>query len=95
MTIRVRIRPRALADIAEIYQYIADRAPNAARNLLKRINDRIDLIGFAPKAAQLRPDIGPGYRVAVVSPYLIFYRLVGDEAVVIRVVDGRQDLTRL
>lgn len=95
MSVRIRLRPRARADIREIHAYIDERAPNAARKWLKAINDRIDLIAFAPKGAQLRPELGAGYRVAVVSNYLIFYRLEGKEAVVVRVVDGRQDLRNL
>lgn len=95
MTVRIRLRPRARADIKEIHAYIAERAPNAARKWLNSINDRIDLIIYAPKGAQLRPELGPDYRAAVVGSYLIFYRLEGEEAVVIRVVDGRQDLQNL
>ena len=43
----------------------------------------------------LRDDIAKGMRGHVVAPYLILYRVAHDELLVVRIIDGRRDLSSL
>ncbi|WP_271068415.1 type II toxin-antitoxin system RelE/ParE family toxin [Caulobacter sp. NIBR1757] len=95
MTVNVRNSDQAEVDLADIHDYIAANSPNAARKVLRRIVDRINLLRDAPLSGVARPDIWDGARHAVVGPYLILYQLEGDEVLIVRVVDGRQDLQNL
>jgi plasmid stabilization system protein ParE len=48
--VKVRYRPRALADIDEIFQYLNERSPAGARCVLGAIADAIDEIGANPRS---------------------------------------------
>ncbi|WP_168192809.1 type II toxin-antitoxin system RelE/ParE family toxin [Undibacter mobilis] len=78
---KVRYRPRAKADIDEIFQYLNERSPSGALHVLSAIADAIDEIGANPDAWQATslPDI----RAKTVGRYRykIFYAAVGDETV--------------
>ncbi len=55
----VRYRARALADIDDIFQYLNERSPTGARNVLSAIADAIDSIAENPMASPRtsEPDI--------------------------------------
>ncbi len=95
MTIYVRNSDQAEVDLADIHDYIAVNSPNAARQVLRRIVDRINLLRDAPFSGVARPDIWDGARHAVVGPYLILCQVEGNEVLVVRVIDGRQDLQNI
>jgi toxin ParE1/3/4 len=45
-----------------------------------------------PLAGRARDEIRPGLRSVLVSPHVIFYRVRGDIAQIIRILDGRRDV---
>jgi plasmid stabilization system protein ParE len=79
--VRVRYRPRALADIDNIFQYLNARSPTGARHVLGAIADAIDEIGANPDAWQVTSD--PDIRAKTVGRYRykIFYAVIQDEHV--------------
>lgn len=78
---RVRYRPRALADIDEIFEYLNERSPAGARRVLSSIVDAIDEIGANPHAAQATSN--PDIRAKTLGRYRykIFYAVERDEFV--------------
>ena len=74
----------ALADITEIYRYVADDDPTT----VGRIHAAIRLLREAPHRG--RPGRWPGTRELVVSrtPYIVPYRVAGDLIEILRVVHG-------
>lgn len=56
---KIRYRPRALADIDDIFQYLNTRSPTGARHVLRTIADAIDEIAANPYSWQAtsKPDI--------------------------------------
>jgi plasmid stabilization system protein ParE len=79
--VKVRYRPRAQADLDDIFQYLNERSPTGARHVLGAIADAIDEIAANPDAWQATsvPDI----RAKTIGRYRykIFYAVVGDECV--------------
>jgi len=77
----VRYRARALADIDEIFQFLNERSPTGAANVLRAIADAIDSIADNPRAARRSSD--PDIRVKMVGRYRykIFYSVVEDRYV--------------
>jgi toxin ParE1/3/4 len=78
----------ALADIAEIYAYIADQDRRAAAYAVQRVRAAVGSLRQMPHRG--RPGRWPGTRELVVarSPYLVPYRVSGNAIEVLRVFHG-------
>jgi toxin ParE1/3/4 len=75
----VAFAPRALRDLEIIDAYLAERSPAAAVNVLGAIKSSIDTLSFFPHIGRL-VDAAGHRRVPVLRyPYVIFYRIGGDE----------------
>jgi toxin ParE1/3/4 len=85
---RIVFSPQARADLRDIFLYIADDNPAAARAVLKRIRSRISDLQDGPHLG--RPGRVPGTRELVIPgiPYLIPYQVSGGELQILRVYHG-------
>jgi addiction module RelE/StbE family toxin len=85
---RIVFSPQARADLRDIFLYIADDNPAAARAVLKRIRSRISDLQDSPYLG--RPGRVPGTRELVIpgTPYLIPYQVSGGELQILRVYHG-------
>ncbi len=88
--------PQARKDLLDIYVTIGIDNPDAAERLYNAIEVQY------PRRGPCRPDIRPAARMLVEGPYLSLYQTRPDtdegpvDAVeIVRVVDGRRDLTSL
>lgn len=93
---RIRYAQQAVDDLDAIFDYICLDNPDAARKMLQSFKSGIERLASAPYlGAALRTDspllISAGYRYIVVSPYLVFYRVVDDEVRIGRILHSRQD----
>lgn len=93
---RIRYAQQAVDDLDAIFDYICLDNPDAARKMLQSFRTGIGRLASAPyMGAALRTDspllISAGYRYIVVSPYLVFYRVVDDEVRIGRILHNRQD----
>jgi len=79
-------------DFFEIWAAIADEDPAAADRLTGRIADAGRRLAKWPYLGPARGDLRPGLRYFVVSPYLLFYRIVPDGVEIVRIVHGARDL---
>jgi toxin ParE1/3/4 len=83
---------RAVDDLENIYQFIAQDSPIRAHRFVGRIQQRCDLLRDAPEQGRLRPDLRNGLRVV---PYgrsvVIAYQVTADAVEVLRVFYGGQD----
>ena len=64
---RVRFTPLARADIDQIYEYLDERSPSGARNVLLAICAGVQFIAERPKGSEQTDD--PEVRVKVVQRY--------------------------
>ena len=92
-----RLTRDAEADLDEVWSYIAQesRAPDIARHLVESIAERFDLLSVHPRMGRTRSDLRRGLRSHPVGNYIIFYRIVGVDVVILRVLHGRRDIGAL
>jgi toxin ParE1/3/4 len=84
----VEWRPRARRRLREIFEYIEERDPRAAENLVRIIRESV--IALAENPYVYRSGRVPNTREMVVHPnYLVIYR-VSDRITVLNVLHARQ-----
>ena len=78
----VRYSRRALAQIQEVFQRLADDAPNVGSAFLHRVETIASLLARQPAIGR-QTDL-PAVRVFVLRPYpyLIFYRIDPDDSAI-------------
>ena len=84
----VRWLDDALADVTEIYRYIAADNPRAAGRVVERIQAAVRLLADLPHRG--RPGRWPGTRELIIpgTPYIVPYRVKGDLVEILRVFHG-------
>jgi addiction module RelE/StbE family toxin len=85
---KVVYRARARADLAAIHEYIHERSPKAAKDVVRRIRIAVARLQDFPSLG--RPGRFPGVRELVVSglPYIVVYRLEADRVEIVGVFHG-------
>ena len=93
---KVRYTAKALKQLDEIFSYIAEQNPGAARRVKAKIKGAIKRLGRHPYSA--RPTERPGIRVLAVVryPYLVFYTVDENarEVHILRIRHSSQDTAR-
>lgn len=87
---RVRFTLRARADLENIFAYLDQRAPTAARSVKATIERQIARLGDFPYMAPETDE--PGVRELTLAryPYKIYYEVAGDEVRVLHIRDARR-----
>lgn len=85
---KVVFSPQAREDLREIFIYIAEDSPPAARLILTRIKERVKELKDNPHIG--RPGRVPGTRELVITKtsYLAPYQVVDDAIQILRVYHG-------
>jgi toxin ParE1/3/4 len=89
-----RFTEHALADLAEIRDFIAAENPAAAEAAIRRIVGMLRVVRGHPEAGAPRPRLGRAVRCAVAHPYLAFYERDGDAILVLRIMHGARRINR-
>ena len=81
--------PRAIADLIEIADYLTVRSPPGARAVEQRIHATVSLLAQSPGAGRALEQ-RPAVRVIPLGryPYLVFYKVSGDELTILHVRHG-------
>ncbi|MGH6916937.1 MAG: type II toxin-antitoxin system RelE/ParE family toxin [Geminicoccaceae bacterium] len=84
----VRWLDDALADVTEIYRYVAADDPRAAARVIQRIQAAVRLLAQMPQRG--RPGRWPGTRELVIprTAFIVPYRVRGDLIEILRVFHG-------
>ena len=93
---KIRYTAAAVDDLDGIFSYISDDDRIAAVKMLDKIEAAILKLGDMPRLGAVLPTnelslVESGYRMLVVEPYLIFYRIRQNEVWIGRVLHSRQD----
>jgi toxin ParE1/3/4 len=88
---RLRYTLPALADLASILDYIADRSPQGAARTHARIQGVSNLLLQYPRAGTATVDPTILRMTTTPHPYLIFYETTDDEIIVHAVRHGARD----
>jgi plasmid stabilization system protein ParE len=88
---RLRYTLPALADLATILDYIADRSPQGAGRVHARIRALTDLLQRYPWAGAVTDEPTIRRIATTPYPYLIFYEVTADEIIIHAVRHGARD----
>jgi toxin ParE1/3/4 len=91
----VSFSQEARRDLLEVWSYIAAANPVAADRIADRIVERCLMLRQHPQMGRARPEVGVGAWSLVIERWIAFYRILDDRVQVVRIVDGRRDLTKL
>lgn len=81
----------ARQDLREIFTYIAEENPNAARRLLAEIKERAVLLQSNPQLGRAGRVEGTRELVIVGTQYILPYRLKGQRIQILAVFHGRRE----
>lgn len=84
--------PQAEADLDEIWLYVARDNIDNADKLLEKIEQRCQSLADFPRIGVSREELRPSLRSLSVGNYIIFYELIEDGIMVIRVLQGMMDI---
>jgi toxin ParE1/3/4 len=77
--------PRALRDLNGIGAYLIERNPIGAVNVLGAIKSSVDTLSFFPLIGRLVDNAGHRRVPVLRYPYVIFYRIAGDELLILHI----------
>ncbi|MFA5843506.1 MAG: type II toxin-antitoxin system RelE/ParE family toxin [Coriobacteriia bacterium] len=92
----VRLTPAAADDLDGAFAYVGERDRRGAAELLDRLQDAVERLANFPEMGVTLPVedfelLTPGIRFLVVEPYLVFYRVLDDRVVILRILHSRRD----
>jgi toxin ParE1/3/4 len=88
----VVVRPRALADLAEIWAYIADDSPDQADAFVDLVDSKLQALSRRPGLGRRRPELSSDIRSLTVGRYVVFYLPLSRGIEVVRVLHGSRDI---
>ena len=88
----VVVRPRALADLAEVWAYIADDSPDQADAFVDLVDSKFQALSRRPGVGRRRPELAPDVRSFAVGRYVVFYLPLSRGIEVVRVLHGSRDI---
>jgi toxin ParE1/3/4 len=93
VTHEVRFRPSAAADLASLYDHIADRAgPRIAGDYLSRIEAACRRLDAFPERGTRRDDLAPGLRtIGFERRVTIAFRVLGRVVEIVAIAYGGRD----
>ena len=86
------VRPRALADLTEIWAYIAEGSSAQADAFVDLLDGKLQTLSRRPGIGRIRPELMPEIRSLTVGRYVIFYLPVSRGIGVVRVLHGSRDI---
>jgi toxin ParE1/3/4 len=89
------MRPRALADLAEIWAYIAFDSAVQADAFADRVDRKFQSLARRPAMGRRRPELATDLRSFAVGHYVIFYLAISQGVVIVRVLHGARDIDSL
>jgi toxin ParE1/3/4 len=86
---------KASRDLDDISEYFVGRNVDAGERLLRSFNEKCLKLLLFPKMGRSYGDLRPGLRGIPLDRYIIFYEVVDDDIIILRVVNGYQNLDAL
>jgi toxin ParE1/3/4 len=89
------LAPSATRDLDRLSQYFLETNVEAGERLFKALNQKFYNLTQFPNLGKRYSHLNPEIRGLLVEKHIIFYRVTNVEVEIVRIVDGRQDLTQL
>lgn len=85
----------ALNDLNDIAEYIALSNPTAAKDLVQKVFERVDLLEQQPESGRIPRELQSfKYREVVVNPCRMFYKIEAQKLYILFIMRQEQDLKR-
>ena len=88
-------RPRALADLIEIWEYIADDSPANATRFLELVDDKLGGLARQPAMDRARDELADQLRSFPIGRYVAYYVPLADGIDLVRMLHGSRDISEL
>ena len=92
---QLRISPRAVADLIEIWNYIAEDSVANADAFIDKLYNALQALGRQPSLGRLREELAPGMQSFPHGRYVIFYHALTHAIEIVRVLHGARDIESL
>ena len=92
---RLVIRPQALTDLDDIFDYIAEDSLDRAITFIRKLSGQMEKVADSPGIGRRRNELLAGLRSFPYGSYLIFYSPLDDGADVVRILSGARDIEAL
>jgi toxin ParE1/3/4 len=92
---RLVVRPQALTDLDDIFDYIAEDSLDRAIGFIRKLYEQMEKLATNPNMGRRRDELLPELRSLPYGNYLIFYVPLDDGVDVVRVLNGARDLEAL
>jgi toxin ParE1/3/4 len=89
------LAPSSTRDLDRLSQYFLETNVEAGERLFKALNQQFYNLTQFPNLGKPHPHLHPSIRGLLVEKYIIFYRILTTQVEIVRIVDGRQNLTQL
>lgn len=89
---KLTFSPKSQQDLLDIGDYIAKDSRVNARRFVAKLIDQCQRISLAPLSYTQRDDLAPGLRMAAVSRYVIFFRVLDASVRIERVLHSARNL---
>jgi len=86
------LRPRALADLAAIWAYIAEDSPDRADAFVDLVDSKFQALSRRPGLGRRRTELNPDIRSLAVGRYVVFCLPISRGIEVVRVLHGSRDI---
>jgi toxin ParE1/3/4 len=95
LTKKLIFSPKAIAELREIGEYIARDNLRAAISVIDKLKKRCQNAVDSPSAGRKRDELQPGLRSLTEGDYVIFYRFLGKDIEIAKVVHGKRNIEKL
>lgn len=77
-------------DFESIMRYVSQHDRAAARRLMARLERKCELVALNPGLGAVS-DIQPGLRAATLDNYVIYYRVIENRVLIVRIIHSARD----
>ncbi len=89
----IRRSLQSLADLEEIWAYIARDSEFQADRWIRKIEERIQHLALHNGAGHPRSELAPGLRSSNLKDHVVFYRPIGETGIeVVRILHSSRDI---
>ncbi len=92
MTGNIIRTPAADDDLFDIWLFVSQDNEAAATKVLTKIKKTLERLARQPRGGRDRSELMRGLRSFACRPYVVFYRVLGDDIELVRVIHGARDI---
>ncbi|MBO8092414.1 MAG: type II toxin-antitoxin system RelE/ParE family toxin [Prosthecochloris sp.] len=89
---KITLRPLAVEDLAEIWDYIAEDSPNRADSFIDSFDSKFRELSELPHIGRPRPEVLSGLFSYPFRRYIIFYLIISGGIEIVRVLHAARDI---